>query len=233
MDLGGHWKGSMSATDRRDTIDAAAAGEDLPDVLRKHGRNLELELRVHMPATIVSFNAATQTATVLAGFLMVEDQGVEIPDQPIQISNVRVEFPRSAAGTCFDTWPIVPGDTGILSFHDRALDEWYRKGGAVDPIDARAHSLADATWRPCLAPDATALSAVDATARVIEHATLIKIGKAATAFAAKADLVLTELTALYNHALTHTHPHAMGPTGVAVPPPTAPASVAAVKVKVQ
>ena len=197
MDRGNRGARLMSSNDRRDHVDAASPEESLWDALRKHGRNLELQLHVAAPGTIVSYDASTQQAEVTLGFRAVplEEDGVEAPDPPIKIPGVRVMWPGSSVS--YDTHPLVAGDTGLLIFADRALDEWYRKGGAVDPIDARAHSLADAVFLPGLRPDANAITPpTDATARVIHHDALIKLGAAASQFVALADLVKTNLDTL-------------------------------------
>lgn len=197
----------MSQQDTRETLNAATPNEGLLGALERRERNLALSLRVQAPGRVVTFNAADGTASVELGFLAVEDSdsGAQVPDPPIVIPNVRVEFPRAAAGTCYDTWPLVPGDTGVLSFCDRALDRWYLgTGSAVDPIDGRAHELSDAVFRPTISHDAAALT-VDATARVVEHAAAIKLGAGATIAVdavALARLVHTYLTAMITAAPT-------------------------------
>lgn len=185
----------MSSTDRRDHLDASSPAERLPDVLQKRDRNLELRLRVCSPATVVSYDPAVQTAVITLGFLTVEDRedGTETPDPPIQLSGVRVAWEKSSP-TSYDTRPLFAGATGLVFFADRALDEWYRKGGSVDPIDGRAHDLADAVFLPGLSPDATKIAvATDQTARVIES-TLIKNGRNAADFLIKGTALSTALT---------------------------------------
>lgn len=174
----------MSSQDRRETLDAASALERLTTSLERRERNLALEINVACPATVVAFDPATSRVTVTLGFLRVEDDaqtGIETPLPPIQIQQVRVKWPRTAGGLL--SFPIVPGDTGNVVFADRALDLWYKAAGSpVDPIDARAHDLADCWFEPGLAPDATA-PVTDMTGAVLDSATLIKLGAAAASFA--------------------------------------------------
>ena len=175
----------MSSTDRRDNPDAQGSGETLTDLLNKRDRNLELRLSVSAPATVVSYNAATQRVSVILGYLPVEDNetATDVPNQPLKIDNVRVGWPQSGGGTTYDTSPLVAGDTGKMTFMDRALDEWMKKATpvtpALDPVDARAHSLADGIFTPDLAPNSKNISpATDLTARVLE-APFVKIGRLA------------------------------------------------------
>lgn len=176
----------MSATDKRDIVDANAAGESLNDTLKKWRRNTELDLRVAAPGTVVAYNPLDQTAQVTVGFIAIQNVdtpvgNVETPLPPFVVPAARVAWRQGA--THSDFHPIVPGDTGLLIFADRALDQWILQGGApVDPVHARAHDLADAIFIPGLAP--TALQAtppVNPAARTIE-APLIALGAAATEF---------------------------------------------------
>lgn len=171
-----------AANDRRDHLDASAVGETLLDVLRKRDRNLSLAIRVAAPGQVRTYNAATQRADVVLGFRPVREGELrDEPEAPIVIPGVRVAWPRASGGAAYLTLPLQPGDTGLLVFADRALDRWYAQGGAVDPGDARAHSLADAVFYPGLPADSDTITpAPDPVAPVIEGPQ-IKIGRNATA----------------------------------------------------
>lgn len=173
----------MSATDRRDTIDAGTPGEGLESALKKYLRNLELETYVAGPAQVVSYSPATQTAQLLWGYLPVEAKDtpageVEIPYPPMVIPAARVLILQGS--THYDQPPILPGDTGLCLVCDRALDQWYLQGGnPVDPIDGRAHDPADAVFLPGLAPDALrSAPALNPAARTID-APIIALGSGA------------------------------------------------------
>ena len=146
-----------AATDRRDTIDAPAPGAGLRGLLRRAMRERDLSLRVACPGTVVAYTPATQTATVTLGFLRVQSTNTPAGEVevllPPELVRARVAVVQGA--THSDHVPIAPGDTGLLLFADRALDQWYQQGGApVDPVDGRAHDQADAVFVPGLAPDA-------------------------------------------------------------------------------
>lgn len=102
-------------------------------------------VRVAVPAEVIDFDSATQTATVqpLLSDLIFEGGGtVGTVVQLDPINAVPVQFP--GAGGFAETWPVAPGDPCLLVFADRSLDVWYERGGIVDPIDERRHDLSDA-----------------------------------------------------------------------------------------
>lgn len=148
----------MSATDSRDTIDAAAPGTGLRGYVKRELRNHELETRVSAPGQVVTYDPATQIAQCAVGYLQVLAADVpgagevETPMRP-DLVNARVALLQGA--THSDHPPISPLDTGMLFFLDRALDAWLLgPGSPVDPVDGRAHDMADAVFVPGLAPDA-------------------------------------------------------------------------------
>ncbi len=116
------------------------------------------------PARVDVYDAATQTVTVtpvLKEYTELDDEEVEVIEIP-QIENVPVAFPR--AGDWFVSMPITAGDYVLLVFADRSLDVWRAKGGVVDPIDRRRHSVTDAVAIPGVYPDPDKLthSGIDA-----------------------------------------------------------------------
>lgn len=172
------------ATDRRDTIDAAASGGSLRDLVARMIRKRDLDLRVAAPGSVVSYDPITQTAMCTLGYLRVTSQEVPaasgelLAPMPPELVRARVAVVQGA--THSDHLPIAPGDTGLLVFCDRALDQWYLAGGAaVDPGSGRAHDQADAVFLPGLAPTGRqAPPAAIPTARTI-NATTIALGSAA------------------------------------------------------
>jgi len=197
-----------TATDRRDTIDTPPAGGSLRGMIQRALRKHDLDLRVAAPATVVTYTPATQVARCTLGFLRISSQTspageVEVPLPP-ELVDARVAVAQGA--THSDHLPIAPGDTGLLIFADRALDQWYRAkpvAGVVPPVDpaiGRAHDQADAVFFPGLAPDAKRAlppSPALAAARVIDAPT-IALGAAATpaSFVAVAPLLQTYLQGL-------------------------------------
>jgi hypothetical protein len=168
-------------TDRRDKLDAPGPESELYDLLMLLRRSIELELRVCSPARVVSYNPATQTADVTLELLPVRElrDGTEVPDAPIKLVGIPVRWPRTAAG--YQTLPLNAGDLGHVLFSDRCLSKWLAAGSPVDPVNGRAHSLADAFFEPGLSPTPIA-TPTDQTAHVIDG-TLVKLGRTATDFA--------------------------------------------------
>lgn len=60
-------------------------------------------------------------------------------------------FPSVPSGASL-VLPVAKGDTGLLIFCDSSLDVWLARGGLVDPLDDRHHSLSDAVFIPGLRP---------------------------------------------------------------------------------
>lgn len=110
-----------------------------------------LEVRVALPCKVVSYDATTRTVSVtpLVGRYVRNLEGSERAELLPVLNTVPVIFP--GGGGAEATFPIQPGDTGELSFHDSSLDEW--KAADNQPViarDIRQHHLSDATFRPGL-----------------------------------------------------------------------------------
>lgn len=97
-------------------------------------------LWVAAPGEIVSFDAATQMASVqeLVAVYSEGEFGDETTQAPAVISQVPVVFPGG------DTYPVQPGDGVLLVFSSRSLNEWRELGGSVVTKDARSGHLHDA-----------------------------------------------------------------------------------------
>lgn len=105
-----------------------------------------------MPATVVAYNPALQSATVQPVFRQrVDDVTLnrEIPDlAPIPpIANVPVVWPSGLTWSVIG--PLAPGDPVTLVFAERSTDEWRATGvPATVPQNARRFDLADAVAIP-------------------------------------------------------------------------------------
>lgn len=195
----------MSNNDRRDHVDAGAPVESLIDILRKRERNLSLSTAVASPATLVTYNPATQRGNIQLAFRAVELSDPEVTQPPVVIPDVFVVLGVQTS-TSYDKPPTssMAGATGLAVFCDRALDVWFQQGGSVDPGDARAHSLADAIFFPMVVPNQSVQASPQPAGRVIE-APAIYLGAGATQFVALANLVLAELNAIKSAFDSHTH----------------------------
>lgn len=173
----------MSGNEKNDSVDGASAAETLHIWIERLRRNIELDLRVSMPARVVAYDPTLQKATVRIELLPIKYVGDdEIPDVPIVLTQIPVRWPRSMGGLCYQTMPVLPADTGHVLFTDRSLSVWLLTGNPVapvDPVTGRTHALSDAFFEPGLHTDADAITPpTDLTAHVIEGP-LVKIGAGA------------------------------------------------------
>lgn len=91
------------------------------------------------PATIVSFDAGTCVASVKPTMTYYKSDGTTL-DYPV-IIGVPVFMPK--AGNSQITYPVKAGDSCLLVFAERSIDEWMGKGNS-DNHDPRRYDLTDA-----------------------------------------------------------------------------------------
>lgn len=108
-------------------------------------------LRVADVAEVLTYDAATQRATVQPWVHegRYDEDGTRQTSRPTAITNVPVTFPGTADGFR-STVPLAKGDTVLLIYVNRSLDQWLQRGGAVDPLDDRQHRPDDAVAIPCV-----------------------------------------------------------------------------------
>lgn len=122
--------------------------DNLSTVLDQVIRNRLAELQTAAPAEIVSYDYQTQKASVQPTINRVYKDGY-VSKYPL-INNVPVIFPRSGGASL--TFPVKPGDTVLLVFAARCLDDWLSRGGIVNQSDPRMHNINDAIAIPGLLP---------------------------------------------------------------------------------
>lgn len=123
-----------------------------------------------LPGRIKVYDPATRTADVepvLKRPVPTEEETITHEDLPI-IPNVPVAFPRGSGGTCYITWPLVPGDHVMLVFTTLAMGQWRTKGIPTEPGDVRLHGLGSCMAYPGIGPDAEALPGAVLPALVVE-----------------------------------------------------------------
>ena len=104
--------------------------------------NSELQKKIHtsLPARIVSFDSATQTATIelLITQMDYDDGMLDLPplvDVPVQMFSY---------GEFFIAAEPQVGDEGMAYFSERCIDGWWESGEKSIPMDVRFHDLSDA-----------------------------------------------------------------------------------------
>jgi hypothetical protein len=93
-------------------------------------------VHVSVPGRVEKYDASKQRADIKP--LVKTAQGESVP----VITNVPIIFP--GGGGFRVVFPVVKGDTVLLVFCERSIDNWKKRGGEVDPIDTRHHALSDA-----------------------------------------------------------------------------------------
>ena len=192
-----------------------------------------------LPATIVSYDPATQKATckpTVSGRYHDPETDTLIPIPLPTIAGVPVVFPRANGGGL--TWPLAPGDVVLLVICDRSLDEWKSTGAPENtPQDVRRFDLTDAVALPCIRPDTAPIPASGwAPGATVLEGLDVRLGSsAAVDFVALASKVLAELAKIKAKFDIHTHVSAApgSPTAIPVPLLDPPGSVAAVKVRAE
>lgn len=106
------------------------------------------EIHTCMPGKIESYDYTRQKATVTPLLRRPYLDGSNVDYEPIL--EVPVVFPSS--GSASITFPLNAGDTILLVFSERSLENWLPAGGKVNTSIASTHSVADAIAIPGLFP---------------------------------------------------------------------------------
>lgn len=216
----------MGNRDNRTGVYELPKDPKIADLHREDGRKNRLTIRTHSVGTIVTYNPATQTATVSVDILQVIKDLNATPSAvnpnptsiqaPIVLEGVPVYIPRSGVGPTlsYDTMPLAPGDKGELHIQDRSIEAWKLAGIPTDPVAAWTHSMADAVFHPANFVKTTPITPpTDLTARVIEGP-LVKLGRLATESVIKGTTFAAAMTAYTSAVAT------AGATHAGIVPPT-------------
>jgi hypothetical protein len=129
--------------------------EDIFTRLFKHSLNSSVYTSIPAVVTSVATFGSEQTVDVKPLINKTYDDGV-ILALPSVLA-VPIIFPSAGGGVL--TFPVQVGDTMLLVFSMRSLDEWLEGGGgSTTPIDVRTHYLNDAIALPGLYTKKTHLS---------------------------------------------------------------------------
>jgi Phage protein Gp138 N-terminal domain len=125
-------------------------------------RDLQKRIRTIVPATVVSYNPATQSAAVQPAPMALYRGATNVPEPIAQVADAPVAFPSGGGMTI--TWALLPGDPVLLLVSDRDIDRWRLSGSPYPPSTSRMHEVTDCFVWPGAgpAPDpATGASATD------------------------------------------------------------------------
>lgn len=111
----------------------------LASVLQLHKEDVMYSINCHQIGEIVSFNPSTQTAEVQIKMLRMMNG--ELKQYPVLVDCPCIVL---SGGNGYLTMPINPGDSCLVLFNDRDIDNWYSGGQSVAPRTERKHNFADA-----------------------------------------------------------------------------------------
>lgn len=137
--------------------DPRGGGFSYVSTLKEAIRAQIVEVHTAMPAEIVSFDAATQTASVQ---LCIERETVDDIEPITQLGQVPVMV--QGGGGFSVTFPVKEGDPCLVLFVERGMDNWYLDGGCQPAQGRRTHHLSDAVCIPGLRTAPQALGNYDA-----------------------------------------------------------------------
>jgi hypothetical protein len=123
--------------------------DDLVVAMQSHVKDNGTEINTSIPGTIISYDAATNRATVMPSIPKMAADGTWI--MPAKIVQVPIMFPASGmngkqAGIHL---PIGPGDGVKLDFTQRSLENWL-SGSNDAPDDPRQFDVSDCIATPGL-----------------------------------------------------------------------------------
>lgn len=196
----------------------AVAEPSLRDLLDLFQLQIFMQLKCHDLGTIQSFDPATQTAQVSINYRrsfvskdpMVPVQYVDYPvlvDVPVFILS---------GGACSITFPIAKGDTCMVAYNDRDIDNWFQSGQIGPVASQRMHSFTDGMALVGFRSKQNALASYDTTRLILQNGTTfvgisdskIKIANAATTLLT----AMTQLTTALTTFTTATSTAAVEPT---------------------
>lgn len=145
---------------------------DLSTLLDLRIQNALAATNCHSIGTITAFYPETQTADVTMVFLRTI---INAPEQNVteQTPIVLVDCPVIClgGGDAALTFPIAAGDTCLICFNDRAIDDWFVSGQVLPAPSLRIHDFADAIVVVGVRPTTASLASYNATKTQLRQAT--------------------------------------------------------------
>jgi Phage protein Gp138 N-terminal domain len=138
------------------------------------------DLWVCVPAVVNSFNAATQLAEVQ--LTIQEDVFQNLGIVPVSVAPLQqVQVGMFRAGGFSITFPVKPGDEGVVIFNDLCINAWKKSGGTQNrQEERRRHDLSDGIFYPMAWSQARLLSGYSTASlqiRTDDGSTLITLGE--------------------------------------------------------
>ena len=129
----------------------AIADPDLRALLLALKDEIFFGFNCHQVGQIVSFDAATQQASVQIQMQRVVANAIQTDSGELQTTPTIVNYPVlvncpvfcMTGGGFVVTMPVAAGDPCLLLFNDRDIDNWFAAGTVGPPNTSRAHDLSD------------------------------------------------------------------------------------------
>ena len=112
---------------------------DLFELLRRVKDDASRAINCMQIGNIESYNSLKNTAVVSIKMTRLMADGTEISYPQLEDCPV---FILGGGGAAI-TLPIAAGDTCLVLFNDRNIDNWWYDGRVMAPADSRAHSVSD------------------------------------------------------------------------------------------
>lgn len=128
-------------------INKTVADPSLADLLNLWKKGTMLDLNCHALATVQSFDPTNQTVTATVNYKKTFQQRqpdgtyvAVLRDYPLLIDCPAIIL-QGGAGAL--TFPIAQGDSCLILFNDRDMDNWLHGGQVMEPATQRLHSFSD------------------------------------------------------------------------------------------
>jgi hypothetical protein len=120
----------------------------LKDVLDAYGFNLMLQFNCHAIAQVQSFDSSKQTVQAKVMYkktFVTQDRVTKAYSESYEDYAVLMDCPVIiiSGGNASLTMPIQQGDTCLILFNDRDLDNWFASGQIQPVATSRLHSFSD------------------------------------------------------------------------------------------
>jgi hypothetical protein len=155
-----------------------------------------LDVWTAIPGKVASYDSSVPSANVqplVRRMTPDEDDASAFEDLP-EIPNVPILF--LGAGAFRITFPIAPGDSGLLIVCTNDLSAWLATGQPSDPGDLAVHHLAHAVFLPGLVPFSSPIPEAAENAIVVAGAEIRLGSLAASDFVALSSKVDANFTAI-------------------------------------
>lgn len=114
----------------------------IDDVFEDSKKDIFNTFNCHRIGRIESFDETSQTAKIkiVDKRILTSEEGEELKEYSLLL-DCPVFIPKGSNGGF--TYPIIIGDTCLVLFNDRDIDNWFEDGNIQKPNTDRAHDLSD------------------------------------------------------------------------------------------